>query len=413
MIAKETMEKYVELILRKGINVQIDQPVFITAPIEGASFARLLVRRAYELGAKNVHVEWIDDELSLLKYTHAHDDVLKNFPDWEATKRETFAEEGAAFISIYATDPDLLKDVDPKRVAMATKAQGEKLATFRTYMMNDEVPWTVVSIPTIGWAKKVFPNVTEEEAVKKLWDAIIKTVRVDHDDPIAAWDEHNAMLHAVREKLNAKKYKKLILKAPGTHLEVGLPEGHIWHGGVAESKRGIIFNPNMPTEEVFTAPHKYEVNGTVASTKPLHYGGNVIDEFSLTFKNGKVVDFSAKKGEEVLAHLLNTDEGASYLGEIALVPDESPISQSGIIFYNTLFDENASCHLALGKAYPTSLEGGQEMSVDQLDEHGLNDSIVHEDFMIGSSEMNIDGVLADGTVEPIFENGTWSKQFKK
>lgn len=413
MSAKETMEKYVDLILRKGVNVQKNQPVFITAPLEGATFARLLAKRAYEFGAKNVHVEWVDDELTLLKYSHAHEDVLKNFPDWEADKRVAYAREGAAFISIYATDPDLLKDVDPSRVAMATKAAGEKLATYRSYVMNDEVPWTVVSIPTAGWAKKVFPNLSDEEAVKQLWNEIIKTVRVDKDDPIAAWDEHNETLRNMREKLNEKKYKKLILKAPGTNLKVGLPEGHIWHGGEAVSKEGIIFNPNMPTEEVFTAPHKYEVNGTVASTKPLHYGGNVIDEFTLTFKDGKVVEYSAKYGEEVLGHLLESDEGARYLGELALVPDESPISQSGIIFYNTLFDENASCHLALGKAYPTNLENGEKMTPDQLEEHGLNDSIVHEDFMIGSSEMNIEGVLEDGTVEPIFENGTWSEQFRK
>ncbi|NLI68971.1 MAG: aminopeptidase [Bacilli bacterium] len=413
MVSKQTLEKYAELILRKGVNVQEGQPVFITAPIEGADFARLLVRRAYELGAKNVHVEWADDELSLLKYTYASEEVLKNYPDWEAAKRESFAEEGAAFISIYATDPDLLKDVDPSRVAMAQKSSGEKLAAFRSYVMNDEVPWTVVSIPTVAWAKKVFPDLPAEEAVEALWNAIIKTVRIDREDPLKAWDEHNAMLQNVRDRLNEKKYKKLILKAPGTHLEVGLPDGHIWHGGASESKKGIIFNANMPTEEVFTAPHKYEVNGTVSSTKPLHYGGNIIDGFTLTFKDGKVVDFKAEKGEEVLKHLLESDEGARYLGEIALVPDESPISQSGIIFYNTLFDENASCHLALGKAYPTSLEGGQEMTIEQLDEHGLNDSIVHEDFMIGSSEMNIDGVLADGTVEPIFINGSWAEPFRR
>lgn len=413
MMTNETMVKYVDLILRKGVNVQKKQPVFITAPVEGATFARLLAKRAYELGAKNVHIEWADDELALLKYTHADEEVLKNYPDWEAEKREAFAQEGAAFISVYATDPDLLKDVDPNRVAMATKAAGEKLATFRAHLMNDEMPWTVVSIPTVGWAKKVFPDLSADEAVNRLWEEIIKTVRVDQDDPIAEWDEHNATLRKMREKLNEKKYKKLILKAPGTNLEVGLPEGHIWHGGEAVSQKGIVFNPNLPTEEVFVAPHKYEVNGTVASTKPLHYGGNVIDRFTLTFKDGKVVDFSAEQGEEVLEHLLNTDEGARYLGELALVPDESPISQSGIIFYNTLFDENASCHLALGKAYPTNLEKGEEMTLEQLEAHGLNDSIVHEDFMIGSSEMDIDGVLADGTVEPIFENGTWSEQFRK
>lgn len=413
MIEKDLLEKYANLVIKKGVNVQKDQPVFITVPVEGAEFGRLLVKYAYEAGAKDVHVHWVDDELNLLKYTHAADDVLQNFPQWEVDKREAFAEAGGAFISVYATDPDLLQDVDPSRIAMETKAAGEALTKFRSYLMNDEVTWTVVSIPTVGWAQKIFPDQTEEEAVEQLWDEIVKTVRVDLDDPVAAWDKHNATLKDMREQLNAKQYKKLILTAPGTNLEVGLPNGHIWHGGAAESAEGIVFNPNMPTEEVFCAPHKYDVSGKVASTKPLHYGGNVIDNFTLTFEKGKVVDFSAEQGEEVLAELLKTDDGAKRLGEIALVPDESPISQSGIVFYNTLFDENASCHLALGKAYPTNVENGADMDEAQLDENGINDSMVHVDFMIGSGEMNIDGVLADGRTEAVFENGSWSEQFKK
>lgn len=413
MIENNILKKYADLILQKGVNIQKNQPVFITSPIEIATFTRLVVKRAYELGAKNVHVTWVDDELSLLKYTYAPEEVLSHFPQWEADKRESFAEDGAAFISIYASNPDLLKDVDPARVAMANKAAGETLTKYRNYLMNDEVTWTVVSIPTAGWAQKVFPEDSAEIAIEKLWKEIIKTVRIDKEDPIRVWDEHNETLKVIREQLNDKKYEKLVFKGPGTNLEVGLPAGHIWHGGAAESADGIIFNPNMPTEEVFTVPDKYNVNGTVSSTKPLHYGGNVIDEFTLTFKNGEVVEFSAKQGEEVLAHLLNADEGAKRLGEVALVPDESPISQSGITFFNTLFDENASCHLALGKAYPTTIENGSDMTEKQLDENGVNDSMVHVDFMIGSSEMNIEGVLADGTVEAVFENGTWAKQFKR
>lgn len=412
MIEQTQLEKYAQLVIKKGVNVQKDQPVFITAPIEGANFARILVREAYEAGAKDVHVHWVDDELTLLKYTHASDEVLQTFPSWEVEKREAFAKAGGAFISVYASNPDLLQHIDPSRVAMETKASGEALTKFRSYLMNDEVTWTVVSIATADWAKKIFPEETEENALKQLWNEIIKTVRVDLDDPIAAWDTHNETLKDMREQLNEKRYTKLILTAPGTNLEVGLPEGHIWHGGAAESTEGVVFNPNMPTEEVFSAPHKYDVNGTVSSTKPLHYGGNVIDEFTLTFEKGKVVDFTAEQGEEVLAHLLEADEGAKRLGEIALVPHESPISQSGIIFYNTLFDENASCHVALGKAYPTNVENGATMDEEQLDTHGINDSMVHVDFMIGSEQMNIDGLLADGTKERIFENGTWSHQFK-
>lgn len=408
MIEQHTLEKYAELILKKGVNVQQGQPVFITAPIEGAEFTRLVVKKAYELGAKNVHVHWDDDELTLFKYTYAPDEVLRHFPQWAVDLRESFADDGAAFISIYASNPDLLKDIDPTRVAEASKAAGKALTKFRSDMMNDKLTWTVVSIPTKAWAEKIFPDESAENAEARLWEEIIKMVRVDKDDPIQVWDEHNATLKNARERLNEKQYEKLILTAPGTNLEVGLPKGHIWHGGEAVSEKGIVFNPNLPTEEVFSMPHKYEVNGTVASTKPLHYGGSLIDEFTLTFKDGAVVDFSAKQGEDVLKHLLETDEGAKRLGEIALVPDESPISQSGIIFYNTLFDENASCHLALGKAYPTNIEGGSEMDETAMDEHGVNDSITHVDFMIGSAEMNIDGVKADGTKEAVFRNGTWA-----
>lgn len=410
---EKLLEKYANLILQKGVNVQKGQPVFISAPIEGAAFARIVAKKAYELGAKNVHVKWDDDELTLLKYTYASDDVLKNFPQWAVSERESFAEEGAAFISIYASNPDLLQNIPPERVAEATKAANKALTKFREYIMNDQVTWTVVSIPTAAWSKKIFPSLNEVEAIERLWKEIFTIVRVDQDDPILAWDEHNDTLKTMREKLNDKKYEKIILTAPGTSLEVGLPKGHIWHGGAAVSRDGIVFNPNMPTEEVFTMPHKYDVNGTVSSTKPLHYGGNVIDEFTLTFKDGAVVDFSAKQGEEILKHLLETDDGAKRLGEIALVPDESPISQSGLVFYNTLFDENASCHLALGKAYPTNIKGGPEMDLDALDAHGVNDSMIHVDFMIGSKEMNIDGVKADGTKEAIFRSGTWTESFKK
>src|SRR5699024_5572590 len=243
---------------------------------------------------------------------------------------------------------------------------------------------------------------------QSLWEEIIKMVRVDLDDPLSAWDEHNAILKHAYEYLNEKQYDKLVLTAPGTNLEIGLPVNHIWQGGAAVSQKGIVFNPNLPTEEVFTMQHKYRVDGTVTSTKPLNYGGNLIDEFTLTFKDGTVVDFTAKQGGETLEHLLDTDDGAKRIGEIALVPNESPVSQSGLIFYNTLFDENASVHIALGKAYPTNIEGGAQMGEDVLDKHGGNDSMVHVEFMVGSAEMNIDGVTKEGQTEQIFVNGTWA-----
>lgn len=412
MIDTRVKESYAELVLRMGVNLQRGQPLLINAPIEGATFTRIVVRKAYELGAKDVYVNWTDDELTLLKYQHAPNEVLSNVPKWRVLLHESFAKDDGAVISIHATDPDLLKNIDPKRVSMANKASAEAMAEFQQYIMNDKITWTVISIPTAAWAKKIFPDKSEDEAIKRLWKEIVRINRLDHIDPIEAWREHNTILERAKNVLNKKQYTKLIFKSPGTHLEVGLPKGHIWHGGSAVSEKGIEFNPNMPTEEVFTAPHKYNVHGTVASTKPLNYGGTLIDKFSLTFEDGKVVDFSAQIGEKALKHLLDTDEGACRLGEVALVPNESPISKSGLIFYNTLFDENASCHIALGKAYPTNLQDGETMSKNQLDEFGINDSLTHVDFMIGSKDLNIDGVRANGDVEPVFRKGTWALNIK-
>lgn len=408
MVNNQLLEKYAELALKTGVNLQPNQALMINAPMEGADFTKMVAKKAYELGAKDVHINWSDDELTLLKYENAPDEVIGSFPEWRVMLHDMYAEDGAAVLSIRSTDPDLLQNIDPKRVAMANKAAGEALRNFRKYTMNDKIPWSIISIPSGDWAQKIFPDKTREEAIESLWDAILKIVRVDQDDPVAAWDAHNQTLKEKREELNEKNYKKIIFKAPGTNLEIELPEGHIWKGGSAEAETGVTFNPNMPTEEVFSMPHKYGVNGTVASTKPLNYGGSVIDHFSLTFKDGKVVDFEAKQGEEVLKHLLDSDEGARRLGEVALVPHESPVSKSGLIFYNTLFDENASCHIALGKAYPTNMKNGSSMSEEELDKHGVNDSLIHVDFMIGSEELDIDGVKQDGTVESIFRNGTWA-----
>lgn len=412
MASIELQEKYAELALKTGVNLQKGQALMINAPLEGADFTKIVARRAYEIGAKDVHINWVDDELTLLKYQYAPDEVIASFPEWRVKLHDEFAEDGAAILHIRSTNPDLLKDIDPSRVAAANKAAAEAMVNFRKYTMNDKIPWSIISIPSKDWAQKIFPNKSPEDAVESLWEAILKIVRVDQADPLAAWDKHNATLKKAREVLNNKNYKKLILKAPGTELDLELPEGHIWKGGSAVAETGVTFNPNIPTEEVFSLPHKYGVNGTVSSTKPLNYGGSLIDNFQLTFKDGKVVDFKAEEGEEVLKHLLNSDEGARRLGEIALVPDESPVSQSGLIFYNTLFDENASCHIALGKAYPTNLKGGSEMSDEELDKHGVNDSLIHVDFMIGSDKLDIDGVKQDGTTEPVFRKGTWALNVK-
>lgn len=412
MVSQNTQEKYAELALKTGVNLQKGQALMINAPIEGAEFTKKVVRKAYEMGAKDVHINWVDDELTLLKYENAPEEVIASYPEWKVKLHDFYAEDGAAVLSIRSTNPDLLKDIDPSRVAKANRASAEAMVNFRKYTMNDKICWSIISIPTGDWAQKIFPDDSREDAIEKLWDAIVKIVRVDQDDPIKAWDEHNKTLETAREVLNNRDYQKLVFKGPGTELEIELPKGHIWKGGSAVSEQGTTFNPNMPTEEVFTLPHKYGVNGVVSSTKPLNYGGSLIDDFSLTFKDGKVVDYKATQGEDTLKHLLETDDGSVRLGEVALVPDESPVSQSGLIFYNTLFDENASCHIALGKAYPTNLEGGSDMNEEELDKHGVNDSLTHVDFMIGSDQLDIDGVKADGTTEAVFRKGTWELNVK-
>lgn len=405
-------EKYANLALETGVNLQAGQGLIINAPIEAAAFVRVLVAKAYEKGAKNVHIEWNDDEITYSKMKYAPMEVLAHFPQWKADGLLKMVQDGYSLLTVYGPDPDLLNGIEAERISAVTKASAQALTTYRDYVMNDRVTWSIVGYPTAAWAQKIYPNTTVEEAQEKLWEQIFFITRVDQDNPLRAWEEHNETLRKAREFLNRKQYKKLVYKGDGTDLTIELPERHIWHGGSGPSEKGIEFNANIPTEEVFTMPHKYGVNGTVKSTKPLSYGGNIIDQFSLTFKDGKVVDFSAEVGEEALKHLLETDEdGAKRLGEVALVPHQSPISQSGLIFYNTLFDENASCHLALGKAYPNTIENGSSMSEEEMDQHGVNNSLIHEDFMIGSAIMDIDAVTADGKTEPIFRAGNWAIDF--
>ncbi|MCP8615802.1 aminopeptidase [Salirhabdus salicampi] len=407
---QNNLEKYAELVVRMGVNLQESQTLMINAPTEAVDFVRVVAKKAYQLGAKDVHMNWMDEELTRLKYEHAPLETLVNVPQWRVDMLEHYAEDGAAILSIKPTNPDLLKGIDPTRIASANKASGEALKNFRQYTMNSRLTWCVAAVPGKAWARKIFPDVDSEKAVELLWEQIFKITRADHEDPISSWNDHNKNLAKVRDYLNDKQYSKLVYTAPGTNLEIELPNNHIWKGGSGLSEKGTPFNANIPTEEVYTMPHKYKVNGTVKNTKPLNYGGNVIDNFTLTFKDGKVVEFTAEEGYETLENLLNTDDGASRLGEVALVPHESPISQSGLIFYNTLYDENASCHIALGKAYPTSIEGGTQMDDTELDKHGANNSLTHVDFMIGSGELDIDAVTQDGKIEPLFRNGTWAFQ---
>lgn len=405
---EELIEKYADLVVKKGVNVQKGQTLVINASIKTADFVRKVAEKAYDIGTKNVHIEWHDDDITRLKYLKAPDDAFKEYPTWRAKGYEEMAENGAAFVSIISDDPDLLKGVDPERISNAQKVAGAAMNTYRQYTQSDKVSWCVIAAPSKEWAAKVFPEGTTEEQVDKLWKAIFKSVRVDTPDPVEAWEKHNANLKEKESYLNNKQYNKLHYKAPGTDLTIELPKNHVWIGGGGPNQDGVDFIANMPTEEVFTLPLKTGVNGVVSSTKPLSYGGNLIENFSFTFENGKIVDIKAESGLDTLKRLVDTDDGSHYLGEVALVPDDSPISNSGIIFLNTLFDENASCHLAIGSAYTTNIEGGIKMSKEELDEHGVNQSNTHVDFMIGSSEMDIDAITEDGTAEPLFRKGNWA-----
>ncbi|MWV45902.1 aminopeptidase [Paenibacillus sp. HJL G12] len=402
------LEKYAELAVKVAVNIQPGQSLWINAPIHTPEFIRLITAQAYKAGAKLVHIEWQDEISIQLKYRLAPDEAFEEYPLWRAQAVQQFAENGGAFLFIESTDPELLKGVDPKRIAANSKAAGTALAKWREYMSSYKMTWSIIGVPSEGWAKLVFPDLEAKAAVEALWDAIFKAVRVDQDNPVQVWQEHNATLHDKRAYLNRKQYKKLHYRAPGTDLTIELPENHIWNGGIAVNEAKNPFNPNVPTEEVFTSPRREGTQGVVHSTKPLSYQGNLIENFSLTFENGKVVDFAAETGYESLKSMLNMDESARYLGEAALVPHHSPISESDLIFFNTLYDENASNHLALGDAFPTCVEGGLTMSRGELDQAGLNHSIIHVDFMIGSAEMDIDGITADGQIEPVFRNGNWA-----
>lgn len=405
---EQQLDQYAELIVKVGVNVQQGQPVYITSSIEMAPLVRLVSGKAYDAGASNVHVDWIDEALSRLKYEKASDEVFTQFPAWETDKRNAFLDQGAAFISIVSPNPDLLKGIDPERIGNYQKASGQGLERFRRFVQSDKVSWTVVAAATKDWAEKVFPELKGEEAQAKLWEAIFESVRLNTDNPVQAWVEHNATLHKKVDVLNSKHFHKLHYTAPGTDLTIELPEKHLWVGAGSTNEKNTPFMANMPTEEVFTVPYKTGVNGYVSSTKPLSYGGNIINNFKITFENGRIVKVEAEEGQEILQRLVDTDEGSHYLGEVALVPHESPISQSNILFYNTLFDENASNHLAIGSGYAFNVEGGKTMSSEELAESGVNSSITHVDFMIGSAEMDIDGIHQDGTVEPVFRKGNWA-----
>lgn len=409
MDMKNMLKKYATLAVKKGVNLQKDQVLLVNSPIECVDFSRAIAEVAYKEGAKEVVVHYSDQSLQKLKLEYASMDTLKETPNWIAESYNSYAKQGCAVISISASDPDAYKNIPMDKIAAFQKSRQLALKEYYDYSMSNKIRWTVVSVPTEAWALKVFKNSNSEEAVSKLWDVIFNVVRLNSDDPIEAWNEHNNNISKNLNFLNSNKLKKLHYKnSIGTDLTIELPEDHIWLGGSEKCAAGIEFNANMPTEEVYTLPKKTGINGTVVSSKPLSYGGNLIDDFSLTFKDGKVIDFTAKEGFETLKKLLDSDDGAKYLGEVALVPYDSPISNSNLIFYNTLFDENAACHLAFGKAYPTCIINGENLSDEELSKKGANDSIIHVDFMIGTKDLDIIGYTEDNTEIKIFTSGNWA-----
>ena len=403
-------EEYAKLLVEVGVNIQKGQNLVISCPVDCAWFARLCAKAAYAAGCREVIMNWGDELLGREKYLHAADDVFDSVPEWRVRFSTDYARGGAAFLHIAGSDPEILKGVDQDRLVRSARSSGEAMKEYRQLQMSNAVPWSIGAIPVPSWAKKVFPGVSEEEAVNKLWDAIFTSVRVSGDGTaVQRWKEHLDTLQIRIDKLNALRLESLhYTNSLGTDLTIRLPEDHIWGGGDGTSKAGIHFIANMPTEEIFTAPLKNGIDGVVYSAMPLVLSGDLVDKFHFVIKEGKIVEVHAEVGEAKLKAETTLDEGASYFGEVALVPYDSPIRNQELLFYNTLFDENAACHLAFGEAYSECIKGGADMSKEELKAHGLNDSITHVDFMVGPADLSITGKTHDGREVPIFVNGNFA-----
>jgi len=404
---EDQLSAYAELLVRVGVNLQPGQKLMVRANLDAAPLVRKVVDVAYSLGSPFVEVFWADGAITRSRFLNGPEGSFGIIPEYRAQGMAQLAREGAASLAITSEDPDLLAGVDPERVAAFQAAWRPAMRPYTDLSMADAIAWCVAGAASAGWATKAFPDLPEEEAVAALWQAIFTATRITTGDPVGAWREHNEQLGRMREKLNGRRYAAVHFRGPGTDLKVGLADGHLWEGGVSFTKQGNPFVANMPTEEVFTAPHSQRVDGVVRASLPLSYNGSLIDDFSLTFEGGKVVKAVAGKGQAVLDSILESDEGARRLGEVALVPASSPIAQAGILFLNTLFDENAASHLALGRGYDMTVEGATGMNENDKRATGLNDSTVHVDFMIGSAEMDVDGVTQDGASEPLMRQGAW------
>lgn len=401
------LEKYAKLTVQVGINLKEKEGLIITSTTDGLELARLIAKEAYAAGAKHVELQLNDDEFGLMRFRYGKDFVFENVPEWKINQLRDIYEDNYHHCFVISPDPELLKSVDPERVKINQKTTSIAMAPVMKYRMTGITKWAIVAVPSIGWAKSIFKDDTDEAAVEKLWEYIIKATRLDFEDPVTAWETHDNNLKKYENFLNNADFEKIHLMGPGTDLEVYLADDHNWIGGSNLSNEGVPYMANIPTEEVFTTPHCYKVNGTLQATKPLSVNGNLVENFGFVFKDGKVIDYHAEVGYETLENLLNNDEGAVRLGEIALVQDDSPISNTGILFNNTLFDENASVHFALGRAYGYAIKNGTSMSQDELDKKGANYSLIHVDFMVGGPELDIVAYQKDGTEVPLFKNGNW------
>ena len=402
--------QYARLVVEVGINVQKGQPIMINCPVDRADFARMLVTAAYDAGAKEVHLNWRDDYCARQRGLKADDSVFDSVHPWEVMKRMELAKEGVGIISVAASDPENMRGVDPDRLRRANMAAGRDLKDFMRIQMSNGIPWCVVSVPIASWAKKVFPELSEDEAMERLWEEIFKAVRITEDgDAVAEWRAHCDRIEGFAARMTEYDFAELHYKnSIGTDLTVKMPENHMWLAG-GDYCKGVKFVANMPTEEVFSAPLRTGVEGTLVAAKPLVLNGNVIDGIRFTFREGRIVEIHADKGEETLRAEVELDEGSHYLGEIALVPYDSPISNSGILFYNTLFDENAACHFAFGEAYPACIKGGDDKDVEELKAAGINvESNTHVDFMVGTRDLEIVGTTRDGRKIKVFENGNFA-----
>ena len=405
---EQRLDRLAEVAIRVGLQLQKGQELVLTAPIDALPLVRRITAHAYKAGCSLVTPLFSDDELTLLRFQHAPDESFDKASNWLFDGMATAFSNNAARLAVVGEDPSLLSAQDPEKVARANRARSTAYRPALERVVNFDINWNIVSFATPAWAKAVFPDLPDDVAMQRLWDAIFAASRVDGPDPVGAWKQHNESLKRRTAFLNEKRYFALKFKGPETDLTVGLADDHWWEGGASTAKNGVTCNPNIPTEEVFTTPHMSRVEGVVRSTKPLSYQGTLIQDIAVRFEGGRIVQSSARTGADVLAKVLATDEGAARLGEVALVPHSSPISKSGILFYNTLFDENASSHIALGQAYSKCIRDGTSLTPEQLAEKGANKSLIHIDWMIGSGQIDVDGITAAGQAEPLMRSGEWA-----